>query len=468
MKRYLKILLFVLPISMVGQTAGDSIFTQDQFLWFVKKFHPISVSSDLLIETGENTVLKAKGGFDPFLSSNLNQKYYNDVAYYSLFNAGLKIPTWYGIDVKTGFDQNSGTYINPQNVNPNGGLWYAGVSVPIGQGLILNKRRAVLKQSKIFQKSTLAEQKKILNDLAFEAVNQYWIWVEAYNEFQIYEESVELAKNRLEAVKQSYMLGDVPAIDTLEALIQVQNREMNRNKYEVMYKNATLQLSNYLWFENFTPLEISNTLRPPRLTEINLIDPAPLDSMQTVLQNIEGNHPDIALYDFKLQSMEIERKLKIEGLKPVLNVNYNALNEPVGMDFTQGMDISNYKWGLEFSIPLFLREQRGDLKLTKLKIRDTELDRGQKVLEVKNKIVQYYNQQYNLKAQVELYTKAVANYAGLLDGERKKFSIGESSLFLVNSREINLIQARITLVQLMTKYQISLAGGQWAIGVLNN
>ncbi len=466
MKFLLKILIIVLPLTAVSQ--NDSVFSQDQFLWYVKKFHPISVSSDLLIESGESTVLKAKGGFDPFLSSNINQKYFDDKSYYSLFNAGLKIPTWYGIDVKTGFDQNSGTFVNPQDINPNGGLWYAGVSVPIGQGLVLNKRRAVLKQSKIFQKSTLAEQRKILNDLAFEAVNQYWLWVEAYNEYQIYEESVGLARARLEAVKQSHIYGDVPAIDTLEALIQLQNREMNRNKYELIYKNATLQLSNYLWFENFTPLEISSDLRPPRISEIKLIDPAPLDSMQTVLQNIENSHPDIALYDFKLQSMEIERKLKVEGLKPVLNVNYNALNEPVGMDFTQGMDISNYKWGLEFSIPLFLREQRGDLKLTKLKIRDTELDRGQKVLEIKNKIVQYYNQQYNLKDQVELYSKAVNNYSGLLEGERKKFTIGESSLFLVNSREINLIQARITLVQLMTKYHVSLAGGQWAIGVLNN
>jgi hypothetical protein len=41
---------------------------------------------------------------------------------YSILNSSFKIPTWYGIEIKAGFDQNEGYYLNPENTVPNAGL----------------------------------------------------------------------------------------------------------------------------------------------------------------------------------------------------------------------------------------------------------------------------------------------------------------------------------------------------------
>jgi outer membrane protein TolC len=52
----------------------------------------------------------------------------------------------------------------------------------------------------------------------------------------------------------------------------------------------------------------------------------------------------------------------------------------------------------------------------------------------------------------------------LLQGEKRKFEEGESSLFLVNSRETSLITAEIKLISLLGKYQKAKAGLLMAIG----
>ncbi len=448
-----------------GQETSKT-FTQDQLLWYIENYHPIAQQGKLLIDQGESSVRAARGGFDPKLFANLDQKQFDEKEYYSILNSGLKIPTWYGVEFKTGFEQNRGVYLNPENKVPNGGLWYGGVSVSLGQGLFIDKRRAELQKANVFASSTIAEQKVLINELYFDAIKQYWKWVQAYNEYNVFEESVSLAVTRFEAVKNSYLFGDKPAIDTLEAKIQIQNRELGRNEYKLVYQNATLELSNYLWFENNTPLEITDKLRPPLFDEIELSIQTSFDTLQTIVDAIPSAHPDMQLYDFKLSSLEIERKLKAEKIKPKLNLNYNFLSEPVGDNFINNFSSQNYKWGLEFSLPIFLREERGNLQLAKYKIQQTQFGQRQKQLEIENKILSYYNEHIALREQVEIYKDAVLNYGRLLEGEKIKFDIGESSLFLVNSRESSLIDARLKVIALVSKFNISSAGIDYASGRL--
>jgi outer membrane protein TolC len=459
-----KLYLYIVFALLTKVISAQSVFTPEQFIWFVKQYHPVVKQADLLKTQGENTIRRARGNFDPYLFTYFDNKQFDEKEYFRILNTGLKVPTWYGIELKTGFDQNRGIFVNPENNLPVGGLWYGGISVPIGQGLFIDNRRAQLKQAKIYAESTEAERKAILNDLYFEAIKHYWKWVEVYNQLKIYEESVELAQTRFEGVKQSFIFGDNPAIDTLEAYIQVQTRQMGKNQYELLYKNAKLELSNYLWFENNTPLEITDSLVPINYTSIPNVTTIPQDSITKILTQIEATHPLIQLYDYKLQSLEIERKLKTEMLKPKLNLNYNLLNEPIGSNYLSQLSPQNYKWGIEFSFPILLRQQRGELKLTGVKILDTEFNQQQKILEVKNEIQQYFNEQENLSKQITLFNSAVNNYQQLLEGEKQKFSLGESSLFLVNSREIGFIDAQVKLIELISKYEISKVGVIWASG----
>jgi hypothetical protein len=56
------------------------------------------------------------------LQLTLTKKQFKDTEYYSILNSSFKIPTWYGIEIKAGFEQNEGYYLNPENTVPNTGL----------------------------------------------------------------------------------------------------------------------------------------------------------------------------------------------------------------------------------------------------------------------------------------------------------------------------------------------------------
>ena len=84
-----------------------------------------------------------------------------------------------------------------------------------------------------------------------------------FNDLKIYESALELAEVRFVGVKSSFLQGDKPAIDTLESMIQVQNRQITVNDASVVYENSSRVLSNFLWYQNELPVEVSDLLRPP-------------------------------------------------------------------------------------------------------------------------------------------------------------------------------------------------------------
>ena len=63
------------------------------------------------------------------------------------------------------------------------------------------------------------------------------------------------------------------------------------------------------------------------------------------------------------------------------------------------------------------------------------------------------NQLQTTVEQFQLYSQTAQDYNRLLSGERERFTIGESSLFLVNSRETGYINARLKLLELQVKNQ---------------
>ena len=97
---------------------------------------------------------------------------------------------------------------------------------------------------------------------------------------------------------------------------------------------------------------------------------------------------------------------------------------------------------------------------------DTDYKLQQKRLELTNKVGQYYNDLVNLQQQIDLNEDMVTNYQRLLDAENRKFSIGESSIFLINSREQKLIEAQLKLAKLRGDFWKVRAGLNWAAGTL--
>lgn len=461
------IFIYCLLLTSALSFAQDSIqkLGFDDYMTIVKRNHPLAKQADLKNEFAEAELMRSRGGFDPQAYGDINQKYFSDEQYYSLIDAGLKIPTWFGVELYSGFEQGEGNYINPQRSTPNNGLVYGGISVSVGRGLFIDERRAQLKKAKIYSNFTKEERRILMNELMLQASKVYWQWFAAAQKVDVFDQGVALAEIRFEGVKEGALVGESPSIDTLEALIQLQNRQILYQEAVLDYDNAKEALNVFLWDENEVPLEISERIQPPSndelLSKINSLEQT--DYLDSLIQN----HPQLVKNKLYLDQLEIDRRLKVEQLKPQVDLKYNALNEPINGNIMDGYSINNYRWGLTFSMPLFLREGRGELKRTNLIIQDQKLGMDNLQAKIKYGVNSSINTWRTTQSQIEIYNETVNNVERLVEGEQQKFDTGESSLFLVNQREMRFINAQVDFIQMIAKNQHAFIEVQYSLGLLD-
>ena len=444
-----KLIYFILFICSNLSVFGQDTMTEfsfNEFLGYVKKYHPLVKQADLKLNEAQANLMLARGAFDPKIEVEYNEKQFKTSEYYSILNSSFKIPTWYGIELKAGFDNAEGIYVNPENTLPNSGLTSLGIAVPIGQGLFINQRMTDIRKAKIARNLNAAERNLQAIEIIYEAAVSYMNWKRSFEEVKLYENYIQNALIRYKGIATLINEGDKPAIDSIEAGIVVKTRQLNLEDAKLKLTKAKLELSNYLWLENNIPLELNDNLRPEdfltntikETLQINELAPIDLD-----------NHPKIKALDAKIAMLKVDRKLKANALLPKLDLSYNYLSEPSYID---NYRFEDYKIGINFSFPIFLRKERGSLKLADLKIKDSEFNLQFERKNLENKIKSQQQEIVSLEKQQEYNDKLVKDFTKLLNAEDRLFEMGESSLFIINSRENSLVSSQLNKIALENRY----------------
>ena len=461
-------IVLLTPMCIYGQptSADTAVLTTADFINIVRTFHPVVKQTNIEIEKAKAGILMARGGFDPLAYVNSDQKTFDGKLYYRYTNPELKIPTWYGIELKAGLENNNGVFLNEETTS--GKTSYVGIAVPLAKGLLMDSRRATLKQSKIFRQQSVSEQQNTINNLLNDAYASYWNWAKEYEVYKILTNAVLINEQRFALVKIGFRQGDRAAIDTIEALAQLQNFQYLQNESLVQLKNANVALSAFLWLENNMFYQLKDDVKPNEEWLRLNVTIIPIEPLNDILANARRTHPKLSIFLFKLQGLEVERRLKFQSLLPTLNVKANLLNR--GYDVFKGVNPAFYennnKFGIDFGLPLRLSEGRGSYRIAKLKIAETNLDLSLTQQEIENKIRFYYNEVFGLQRQITIYEQAYRNYQTLLRGEEIRFREGESTLFLLNIRENKVLETLQKLTELRAKFYKAEVALQWAAGQL--
>jgi hypothetical protein len=437
--------------------------TLTEYLNWVLAEHPLAEKAKLNPQMRSAQYLQVKGLFDPVLESKFKNKFFKGTQYYSTSETALTYNTPYAIGLVGHFDVNSGSYVNPADYTSNAGLLSLGVSMPLIKGLVIDERRMAKRRAEVMLEAGNLEQQLALNELLSQSVQLYTDWYYAVQKNNIIDSLVSTSERRFFAVRSRYLGGDRSAIDTLEAYVQNQNRllQFQESKLEVI--KSRIALVAFLEFNNDNRVAILNETVSPSMNFKNEL--APFRSGTFLYTKLE-EHPELALYANKGESLRIEEKWKTEKLKPKLNVEYHFLNK----DFSEGLpsyfSTNNYKWGAEFSMPLFLREARGDLKVQRIKIEENNLNTEWKRNQLEQKTLALEVAYTNTLSQQELADSNAKLYERLLQAENTKLFNGESSLFLVNQRENSYFENAIKAIELDRKVQ-QVKIDQSALWVLN-
>ncbi|WBL24639.1 TolC family protein [Zunongwangia sp. HGR-M22] len=436
MRKLICLFCFAVFSNFSAEAQESEIFTLEEFLAMVKRYHPIVAQANLDLSAAEAKLLKSRGAFDPKLEGGVKEKNFKGTEYYSLWKGTFKIPTWYGIDLKAGYEQNEGYYLNPENTTPDDGLWSAGVNIRLAQGLLYNERMNNLKLAKIFQQQSQVERNIQINQVLADATKAYADWVYYYQNTSVYEEFLENAFIRFEGIATSSRLGETPAIDTVETMITVRKRRLDKKQAELKLQKAKLALSNYLWIEDI-PIELDDRLRP--LPEsLNFSEALGIESLLGNAKEVD-DHPKIQSLEFDLEAYDLDIRLRRNQLLPKIDVEYNFLSEEI--DDADYINVNNYKAGVKVSFPLFLRKERGNLKLAKVKREQAEFKIAESQWKLSNKIRATEREILSLQEQAVIASEIVTESQIMVAAEKRLFEMGESSIFYINTRENKLIDA---------------------------
>lgn len=111
LKPFIYTLLF---LACIGHSfAQNKSLSIENTLDIVRKYHPVIKQSFLQNEMAKNELRASKGVFDPSIQINNEEKTYDNKLYYKYNTSELKIPLWYGIDIKAGTENNLGERLDP-------------------------------------------------------------------------------------------------------------------------------------------------------------------------------------------------------------------------------------------------------------------------------------------------------------------------------------------------------------------
>lgn len=415
--------------------------TLENFIGFVKRFHPFVKQAQLRLDASEAKLLKERGAFDPQFLYKQGEKKVNGTTYYEKEQTQVSIPTLLGLSIKAQVQQAQGNYLDPENQISGDQLYSLGASLDLARGLLSNPRQTALKKAKLFTQQAQEENALEINKILETAAHAYFEWYKAYRNYEIFDRFVVNASFRFQGVKQRNEMGDLAVIDTTEARISYNQRLLDRENARLELRKKSLEASNFLWIEN-QPILIKETALPK-------VDQADFKRIfLTDTLNLK-DHPKIRALVYKQNQLLLEQRLQKNNLLPEVNLNYQWLSttNPISQ-INFALDPENNTTGIKIAVPLFLRKERANLKLASLKLSDVEWEQSQAIVTLENKIQALFIQKERLKKQ-ELLAKAMAkDYQLLYEGEKRKFEAGESSLFLVNTRESQLIQAILKSISL--------------------
>ena len=447
----LRIFLFLSISSLFAQTTQESlsnVMTLDEYLGYVKQFHPLVKQANLIVSQGQANLLQARGGFDPKIEVDFDRKQFKSTEYFSVLNSTFKVPTWYGIEIKAGFEQADGAFLNPEFTFPDAGLVTLGIAVPLGQGLIINQRMADLRKAKFFQTLTVAERDLEVARVLFEATVAYANWYRNYQEYILFKDFLRNAEIRYDGIRTLIREGDRPRIDSVEAGILVKSRRLGLEQSRIKLVKSALELSNFLWTDNGIPLELQDFMEPEPRLEMTIEETLQTNGLLFSEMDF-ANHPKIIALENKVNILRVDKQFKGDLLKPRLDFNYNYLSEPV---VVRDFNWFNYKYGINFSYPLFTRKERGGFRLAKFKLQDAELDLTFENIALRNKIDFQLQEIGSLVIQMSEVNELVSDFQTMLNAEERLFFFGESSIFLINAREDSLLSASLRQLDIQLRY----------------
>jgi len=430
-------------------TAANSALPFSDVLYGVMKNHPVLKQANNYLPIAKAELLVSRGAFDPSISIYRSNKNEGNNKFYRNQNLDVYLPNYFGggISISNPF--------NKTQVGEAGSL-SLGAELPLLKGLITDYRRTALGKAKINVKMSLAERDQWINNLVSDVFTEYAQWLLAHESAEQIEGVLRLATERQRGLRKLYESGAGTSVDTLETFVQWQQYKAKYDLAIWKKEKQRLMLSMYLWDESGVPIEPMNTVYP---TSAGL---AWIDSMVSEAasyinnpQNTEILQPALRMSLLKVASQQLEFNLAKNQMLPSLNLQYGYYQPDATWRISPSTATQSTGFGLGFQSSLFLKQQRGQYRQMQLALENAklEVDNKQRNYSVKSSaLLQEFQVQ---KSQFDQWLGVSENQRKLYDMEARRLEAGDVNFFVLNTREMRLLDLNLLALEYKFQYQLS-------------
>ncbi len=439
------IFLFASAVNaQINSNDSVGILSIKDLFYQIERYHPLFQIANIQELYGNVNRTKALSKFEPSLNYDSKEKTFDGKSYYnqSYFEIESNTPT--PISFSAGLENNSGAFLNNESYTPSSGLGYIGVQVPLLKNLITDQRRTLLKQSKIFIDQSAFQKKSMVQSLYLDIWKGYIHWYINYKQTESLQKALELSNQRLDAIKKVFISGGCSGFDTLEISVQQQQFKARLIDNEILTLKSKILLNAHLWTvsekKEIVPLSFRPEIKPNN-SFFEYLDPL----IQGInISNSLLSQPELMISQKKLDNIGLDLKLKRNYLLPKLDLKYQYLNTGFQTFPTPN---NNSRFGISFASPLFFIGPRADYKETQYKFLEAQMSLKFKQREIEQKLMALTKQVETYKQIYEMLKQVEAGYFQLYQMEIQKFSSGEGTIFLLNSREARYWEANMKTIE---------------------
>lgn len=445
-------------VCLIPSLFSQRVYTFDEYYNQVVNSNPLVLEAKYEITAAEAELFGARGLFDPILSGGFNLKTQDAKDKLNDLDLSLEIPfaSMFGPKVKAEMRRAIAESTNPADRTSTPFDASIGVSLPLGQGIFTDPKRNKLFQAEIKPEIGQAKFQQKRNKILAEALSLYWKWAESYQQVQIAQNLVLLAEDRAQQLRDRAKAGDIAAMDSLEANLEVVFRNGKLLEKQQAYEQASVSLQVYVWDNNQqqTPLPgIPEGFQSVvRLTE---------QEIESARGDAKLLRPEVKLLQLERNVAKLDLNLANEFLRPNINANLDLMMYGLG-----GIGPGNLKFGLSMSQPILFRQARSQEELANIGIKRIDLQSLQMDASVTADVNFYATAVNRTYDQIQVLITEVSLATQLLNYEKERLIAGETSLFLVNQRERFLATSQEKLAKEQSNYFVALIYLRWARGTI--
>lgn len=427
----------------------------ENFIESVRKNHPTIKLASLEREIAAAKRLEAAGAFDPSIdSSNFYNRYNSSSKIGEELDAfssstALVLPTRFGAKFSGGAKYAIGDISTPISPTGDTGEYFITAEVPLlRNGFYRNESAIKEKQAKLSVTDAEYLYFRTSLNILMQAAAEYYSWVTAYEIFSLENGMLQVVLDQANFTQEQIELGNLPEISSSEALREVRSREGKVQTQSRKFQEASYKVNSFMWEDNGSSMRVpwfdDVALDPVNIEEIDRED---INAAQlTALEN----RPELKSLKISKDIVKLDKSFAKNQMLPLLNAyispGYETGNDSIGPTLQAGVNIS---------LPLRVRTAKGKLKQAEIKLEQIDVKEKQTLqrifLEIENAASEINaNYKKYLAAQEEL-----KHAQELEKGEKDRFELGDSTLFLVIRRQRARLESQIKLAEIVRDYKTS-------------